>query len=155
MLKIIICVAAVVSLTGCATITRGTTSQLQIISDPSGADVRTTLGQTCVTPCTLTVSRKDEFSVSFSAPGYEPASVSVRSQIAGAGAAGVAGNLLFGGIIGVGVDAASGATLEHVPNPVNVTLRPLAKVQRAPLTPRRPARVPISSARPLTTSPTG
>ena len=33
--------------------------------------------------------------------------------------AGFAGNLLPGGIIGMGVDAAAGATPEHAPNPVS------------------------------------
>jgi hypothetical protein len=37
----------------------------------------------------------------------------------------MAGNVLVGGLIGVAVDAGSGATQELVPNPLNVTLEPL------------------------------
>jgi hypothetical protein len=39
---------------------------------------------------------------------------------------GMAGNMVVGGIVGVAVDATSGAMLEHVPNPVNAVLEPLA-----------------------------
>lgn len=40
-----------------------------------------------------------------------------------AGTAGMIGNVVFGGVIGVGVDATSGATLDLYPNPVRVTLK--------------------------------
>lgn len=129
---------------GCASITRGTTDQLNINSEPMGADVRTSMGATCITPCTLTVGRKDEFTVTVSAPGYRPESVVVGTKVAGTGAVGMAGNVVFGGIIGMGVDAYNGAELDHFPNPVDVTLRPLApqaappSVLRIKPAPRRP-----------------
>ena len=44
-----------------------------------------------------------------------------------AGAAGFAGNIILGGVVGMAADAATGATLEHFPNPVTVTLTPLKK----------------------------
>ncbi|WP_246529545.1 hypothetical protein [Microvirga zambiensis] len=50
----------------------------------------------------------------------------VQTRVAGSGAAGFAGNVLIGGLVGMGVDAATGATLEHFPNPVNASLAPLA-----------------------------
>ncbi len=117
------CVLAL-ALSGCATITRGTTDQVQIHSTPDGARVTTSMAQSCVTPCTITVSRKDEFTVHFEKDGFQPQNVDVKTQIAGAGAAGFAGNILLGGVVGMGADAATGATLEHVPNPVSVDLAP-------------------------------
>lgn len=132
-MRVLFALAAAAALAGCATVTRGTTDQIQIQSEPSGANVRTSLSQTCVTPCTLQVGRKDEFTVSFEKPGYAPQEVQVRTQIAGSGAAGFAGNILVGGVVGMGVDAATGATLEHVPNPVRVTLLPIGRGgRRAP-----------------------
>lgn len=113
--------------------TRGWSEQVQINSQPEGADVRTSMSQACVTPCTLRVSRRDEFSVAFTKPGYQPQTVQVTTRVAGAGAAGFAGNVLVGGIIGMGVDAASGATLEHWPNPVVAVLQPVPA--RAPAGP--------------------
>ena len=53
--------------------------------------------------------------------------VPVSTRIAGAGAAGFAGNILIGGVVGMGVDAATGSTLEHFPNPVLASLVPLKK----------------------------
>jgi len=85
------------------------------------------MGFSCVTPCTLQTSRKDEFSVLISKPGYHTVEVPVRTQVAGAGAAGFAGNIILGGVVGMAADAATGATLEHFPNPVTVTLTPLKK----------------------------
>ena len=70
MIRVLVSVVAGLALSGCATITWGTTDQLQIVSDPSGADVRTSMGPTCITPCTLQVSRKDEFTVIISKPGF-------------------------------------------------------------------------------------
>lgn len=122
--KKLIAVAAcsAVVLSACATVTRGTTNQIQILSEPSGASVRTSLNQTCTTPCTLTVGRKDEFSATISMPGFREQVVDIKTRVAGAGAAGFVGNVVVGGIIGMGADAVTGATLEHYPNPVEVKL---------------------------------
>ena len=125
------CVLAFAGTMGaCASVTRGWNEQIQIVSEPSGAEVRTSLSQACVTPCTLQVSRKDEFIVEFAKPGYRPQTIPVNTRVAGAGAAGFAGNVLVGGIVGMGVDAASGATLEHFPNPVVATLVPIGPPPR-------------------------
>jgi len=65
-----IAAAAIASLcASCATITRGTSEQIQIVSDPPGAEARTSMGFVCVTPCTLQAGRKDEFTVTVSKPG--------------------------------------------------------------------------------------
>ena len=73
-----VAVAVVPSLcANCATVTRGTTEQIQIVSEPPGAEARTSMGFVCVTPCTLQVGRKDEFNVTVSKPGYEPVQVPV------------------------------------------------------------------------------
>ena len=141
MIRVLVSIAAGLALSGCATITRGTTDQVQVVSEPSGANVRSSMGQTCITPCTLQVSRKDEFTLTVSKAGFTDESVPVKTQVAGSGAAGFAGNVLVGGIIGMGADAYTGATLEHVPNPVTVTLQataPPAPARIAPK-PRKPA----------------
>jgi hypothetical protein len=51
----------------------------------------------------------------------------VGTRIAAGGAAGFAGNVLVGGVVGMAVDASTGATLEHYPNPVMLTLVPLRR----------------------------
>lgn len=107
---------------GCATITRGTTQALTIDSTPIGATVSLSNGERCETPCTLTLKRKYPLAVELCKSGFRPVLTQVHSQIAGSGAAGMAGNVLVGGLIGVGVDAASGATKDLRPNPLAVTL---------------------------------
>jgi hypothetical protein len=94
MRQIIVAGAMALALGGCATVTRGTGEQIQVNSDPQGAEARTSLGFQCITPCTLNVQRKDEFSVTIAKPGYEPQTVPVMTRVAGAGVAGFAGNVL-------------------------------------------------------------
>jgi hypothetical protein len=65
--------------------------------------------------------------------GFEPVEVQIGSKIHGAGGTALAGNIIFGGLIGVAVDAGTGAAYDLVPNPVNVKLVPLAG--RSNLTP--------------------
>lgn len=107
---------------GCATITRGTTESLGIQSEPPGAKVELSTGQTCVTPCSLELKRKYQYRLYLQKNGFNDVTVEVEPRVAGTGAAGVAGNVLVGGIIGMGVDAASGAAMTLGPNPVHVHL---------------------------------
>lgn len=128
--SILAAAAASLSLAACATVTRGTTEQITFSSEPPAA-MRTSTGLTCpTTPCTLEVSRKSEFVATFSKEGYQSQDVMVQTRVAGAGAAGFAGNVLVGGLVGMGVDAATGSTLEHYPNPVSVALEPLVVSQK-------------------------
>lgn len=122
----------------CGTVTRGTTNDVTFNSEPTGAHVQTSNGLTCqATPCTFPISRKQEFVASFSLSGYQTQQVAVTTDVSGGGAAGFAGNILIGGVIGMGVDAATGAALDHKPNPVFATLVPVAKSRKAMPTRRR------------------
>jgi hypothetical protein len=46
----------------------------------------------------------------------------VTNKVGGAGGAGMAGNVILGGLIGAGVDVATGAMLDLVPNPLVIKL---------------------------------
>jgi hypothetical protein len=94
MRNIIVACAMALALGGCATVTRGTDELIQVHSDPQGAQVQTSLGFQCITPCTINVPRKTEFSVTIAKPGFEPQTIPVLTRVAGAGAAGLAGNAL-------------------------------------------------------------
>jgi len=119
-----ISLAAAFLTSGCATITRGTTEVLVIESTPAGADVDVSTGMKCKTPCSLEMKRKHNVTIDINKPGFDPVRVNVLSQIAAAGAAGMAGNVVLGGLIGAGVDAATGAMMQLTPNPVSVVLVP-------------------------------
>lgn len=114
-----------VGVSGCGSIVRGTDEPVAFLSDPPGAQVTTTKGYACpLTPCSIKVDRSDEFDATISKPGYVAQVVQVRTKVTGSGGASFAGNVLAGGVIGMGVDAATGAALDHTPNPVSVTLEP-------------------------------
>lgn len=130
---------AVLLFSGCATVTRGTKDTLVIESDPAGATVQLSTGQTAKTPASFQLPRKESVVVTITREGYEPVTVNVQSQIVGAGAAGMAGNVLVGGVIGVGVDAWTGATKSLKPNPVSVKL---VKIEPKPAVAAAPAPEP-------------
>ncbi|MDB5603017.1 MAG: translation initiation factor 2 [Xanthobacteraceae bacterium] len=145
-------IAALAVIVGaCATVTRGTTDQVQFDSVPSGAVVRTVIeppcgdkpcdsadadgkyaaadfsskpGPACNTPCAMTFKRGERIIATFTKAGYHPATMQILPVMAGTGALGVAGNVVVGGAVGVFTDAATGAAFDHQPNPAIATLRP-------------------------------
>src|SRR5260221_2121394 len=60
---------------------------LAIDSEPPGAEAKTSLGQSCRTPCQLAVQPGSEFSVTLALSGYQLQTVSVRQEVQGACAA--------------------------------------------------------------------
>ena len=85
----------------------------------------TSNGFSCeTTPCTFRMEHKAEFDVTVSKPRYRTFHGHVTHQVSTAGGVGMAGNVLVGGLIGAGVDLATGAMMELKPNPLDVTLEP-------------------------------
>src|ERR1700692_835710 len=80
------------------------TEVLRIESEPPGADARTSQGQTCRTPCELTVPTDAELAVTVQMTGYQPQTMPVR------------------------VDGRGGASRLQ-PHPVYVELQPAAPVR--------------------------
>ncbi len=110
---------------GCATLTRGTSEAYQVISDPPGADVTLSSGETCTTPCTLEKKRGEKFTVKIEKDGYEPSEIMVNSGSCEIGQMALAGNLLLiGSVIWASIDSLNGATQELTPNPCQVKLVP-------------------------------
>lgn len=105
---------------GCATIINGTTQEVAVSSDPPGAAVDIDGQQQLTTPFSAELERKRDHVLTFTMPGYETQQVVLNHTVSGA----VAGNILAGGLIGWGVDAASGAQYKLVPDTVAVSLRP-------------------------------
>jgi hypothetical protein len=112
------------TLPACATVTRGSSQEFTVQSTPPGARVRTSNGFECAsTPCTFRMQRKTAFTATFEMDGYVSETRQVESKMAGAGAAGMAGNLLVGGIVGGVIDASSGAMNDLTPNPLLVEMQ--------------------------------
>src|SRR5215472_4069947 len=53
------------------------TDVLRVESEPPGADARTSQGQTCRTPCELTVPTDSELAVTVQMTGYQPQTLPV------------------------------------------------------------------------------
>lgn len=124
--------AALAAAAGCATVVRGTKDTSKFESTPAGATVTVEsisadkLGPfTCVTPCEMELKRKRDWNVVFSLEGYKPATGQLTPKVTGGGVASGAGNVIAGGIIGIGVDAGTGANLDLRPNPMIARLAPV------------------------------
>jgi len=109
----------VVSFSGCATIAHGTSTTIRINSVPSGATAMVG-GQTIITPSTVTLKNNQAYQVVFRKDGYEDTYYTIDKHMSGW----VWGNILFGGIIGLCIDAMSGGAYKLVPEDINVTLIP-------------------------------
>jgi hypothetical protein len=145
MIRLLLAAVLAVPCVGCASVTRGTTENISISSTPAGATAELSgldNPTACVTPCVVVAKRNAEITVTVTKEGYEPQVIPLTKEIPGAGAAGFAGNVLVGGLIGMGVDAATGAAQDHKPNPVIVTLQPIAPASPRPAKPRPPKRPP-------------
>ena len=114
---------SVLVLSGCATVTRSPYERFIIETEPQGAEVKLSSGETCITPCNLLKKRNESFSCHIEKSGFAPVEISIESKVAGAGAAGFAGNAAIGGVIGAGVDIYSGAALGLYPNPAIIQLQ--------------------------------
>ena len=109
----------------CATITRGVHEKLTVTSDPSGATVQLSSGERGVTPAKFVKARRGEnFMVTISKPGYISQTVKVESKGGPTGGTAMAANAVSGGIVGVAVDASTGAYYSFYPNPIFVRLMP-------------------------------
>ncbi|UWX58348.1 PEGA domain-containing protein [Chlorobaculum sp. MV4-Y] len=112
--------------TGCGTITRGTTQALVVESDPPGADVELSNGLRGRTPASFNVKRKENLVVKIKKNGYEPVEANVTSEVGDGGGTAMAGNIIFGGLIGAAIDGGNGSNKTLRPNPVSVKLLPIA-----------------------------
>ena len=140
----ILLIISALCLCSCATITRGVHEKLRVESDPPGANVVLSTGKKGVTPTVFVEKRRrDNFTVTVSKPGYAAQTVTVESKAGGTGVGAMAGNLALGGVIGMGVDAGTGAYHSLYPNPVKVTLQPVGSHKKKTTTVKRePATAP-------------
>ncbi len=131
-MKKMLLAAALVPLAGCATVVRGAKDTANFESEPPGATVTVEsvsedkLGPfECVTPCEMELKRKRDWRVQFDREGYKPVTGKLHPKVTGGGVASGVGNVLAGGLIGIGVDAGTGANLDLRPNPITAILVPL------------------------------
>ena len=99
-------VGASVGLAGCGAIFNGSHQDVMTQSAPDGATVTVNPGgEKSTTPTTLKLARKNSYTLTFSKAGYSEATYSIKS---GASTGIIILDVLFTGLIGVIVDAATG-----------------------------------------------
>jgi hypothetical protein len=82
---------------------QGTKQQIGISSNPSGANVIIDGKNFGNTPLTAELSRKDNHIVKIELDGFLPYETTLTKKVSGW----VAGNIIFGGLIGLAIDAIS------------------------------------------------
>lgn len=109
---------ALIALTSCASIVDGSNQSLSVETISHGREVA---GANCTlkndkgtwfvsTPGTVTVHRSyDDLNVKCTDAGYEPALITSASSTKGM----AFGNILFGGLIGAGIDMSTGAAYDY------------------------------------------
>jgi hypothetical protein len=106
------------AVSACATIMHGTHQDVGITSVPPGAIVIVDNVQYGRTPVIAKLSRKDNHIVRIEMPGYQPFDATLTRSASGW----VWGNIAFGGLIGLAVDAISGGLYKLDPKQVSAAL---------------------------------
>ena len=114
----LVCLVCTVALGGCCSIIHGTKQDVGISSAPTGATVRIDNVPSGNTPLVAKLTRKDTHIVHVELPGYQPFDATVTRGVSGW----VWGNIVFGGLIGLAVDAIDGGMYNLTPEQVSATL---------------------------------
>jgi uncharacterized protein YceK len=109
---------------GCGTIMQGTKQQIGINSTPSEAKVFINGREQGETPMIAEVRRKDPALISVRLDGYEPYELFLTRSTSGW----IWGNVVFGGIIGIAIDAAAGGMYKLSPDRIEADFRSGAAV---------------------------
>lgn len=106
-------------LTSCATIMHGTRQSVGIASNPSNAVIWVDRNYVGNTPMIVEMSRKDNHVVRIELVGYQPYEATFSRQLSGW----AFGNIVFGGFIGLAVDAVSGGLYMLTPDQIQSEMR--------------------------------
>jgi len=116
--SIIILIVFMFMFSGCATIMQGTTQSVGISSTPTGATVTINNVEKGKTPVIVDLRRKDQHFVKIQMPGYMPYETTFTRSTSGW----IWGNIVFGGLIGLAIDAMAGGLYKLTPTEINAVL---------------------------------
>ena len=115
---LVLVIGAMLVIAGCASIMHGSLQTINVTSDPVGATVKVDGVEVGTTPVVKDLARKSEHVIVISMEGYEDYEIKIEKAVDGA----FWGNLLFGGLIGMIIDASSGAMYRLTPEQVYAEL---------------------------------
>ncbi len=108
---------------GCAAMLQGTRQMIQANSTPNGAKILVSpTNEEYVTPAMMNLERKYNYVLTFSKKGYSTAKFNIHKKL---DVTMLLLDVLFTGVLGVIVDAATGAWYDLTPEFVTVTLERL------------------------------
>ncbi len=111
----------VFSATSCASIFTGTKDKISFTSQPEGAKVLHKGIEKCTTPCTAEIKRSlAKQVVVFEKEGFESKEMKLTKTFNPVSLL----NILLGGAIGIGIDAATGSLTKYSPKAYTVELQP-------------------------------
>lgn len=105
-------------LTSCATIMHGSRQSIGITSNPSNASVWIDSMYLGNTPIIVELARNNNHSLKIELEGFQPYEAIFTRQLSGW----IFGNIIFGGIIGIAVDAVSGAIFRLTPEQIQAEM---------------------------------
>lgn len=103
-----------VSVAACATIMHGSSQDVGISSSPTNAKVSVDNMPKGNTPIVASLTRKDNHVVKIELAGYAPFEATLTKKVSGW----VWGNIVFGGLIGLAVDAITGGLYNLTPEQI-------------------------------------
>ncbi len=106
-------------ITSCATIVSGSRQIVKISSEPASAEVFINEVQVGITPLEQNLKRNMEYNVVIKLSGYKPYETAITQAFNGW----YLGNIVFGGIIGLIVDAGTGAMYRLTPEELSAKLQ--------------------------------
>ena len=105
---------------GCAAIIHGSRQDVAVNSSPSGAKVVIMGVHKATTPAVIELKRSDNnIILRFEKEGFESLDFALTRKVDGW----IIGNIVFGGLIGLVVDFATGSAYKISPEEVNITLQ--------------------------------
>ncbi|MDR6457403.1 hypothetical protein J2786_000496 [Chryseobacterium vietnamense] len=119
-LSVVFMLGIALSATSCATIFTGTQDAITFSSSPEGAKVFHKGIEKCTTPCTTKIPRAlGKQMVTFEKEGFEKKEVKLTKTFNAVTLL----NIILGGAIGVGIDAATGSLTKYSPKKYDVELQ--------------------------------
>lgn len=116
---VLVSAAAVLATAGCGVIFGGTRQSVRVESAPGAAMITTSPSTTTyTTPTTISLERRNNYTLTFEKEGYAPADLEIQRKLRG----GILVLDILTGLVGVVVDAATGGWYKLEPKMATVSL---------------------------------
>lgn len=114
-LNVLLLFTVTMLVSGCGLLVLGKTQEVGFQSAPTAATVTIDGVERAKTPVVLRLSRKRSHIVRMELPGFKPVEATLTRSVSGW----VWGNLVFGGVVGLAVDAMTGAMYKLTPDQIS------------------------------------